>query len=80
MHAIGTRIPLDCSKGTKAPYAAKGKVPDGVLIGLVVDLATALGSRCFQQVYSVVRDIEGDSGLLSVEPMDIRRSNMLTIF
>jgi hypothetical protein len=80
MHASGTRIPLDSSKGTTAPYAAKGKVPDGVLIGLVVDFATALGSRCFRQAYSVVRDIEGDSGMLPVEPMDIRRSNMLTIF
>jgi hypothetical protein len=69
MHAIGTRIPLDSREGTTAPYAANGKVPDGVLRGLVVDLAT-LGRRCFPQVYSVVRDIEGDSGLLPVEPMD----------
>ncbi len=69
MHAIGTRIPLDSREGTTAPYALNGKVPDGVLCGLVVDLAT-LGRRCFPQVYSVVRDIEGDSGLLQVEPMD----------
>ncbi len=46
IHAIGTRIPLDSTEGTTAPYAASGKVPDRVLRGLVVDLAT-LGSRCF---------------------------------
>jgi hypothetical protein len=69
MHAIGTQIPLDSREDMTAPYAANRKVPDGVLCGLVVDLAT-LGRRCFPQVYSVVRDIEGDSGLLPVEPMD----------
>jgi hypothetical protein len=69
MHAIGTQIPLDSREGMAAPYAANGKVPDGVLRGLVVVLAT-LGRRCFPQVYSIVRDIEGDSGLLPVEPMD----------
>jgi hypothetical protein len=42
MHAIGTRIPLDMG-GTPVPYAANRKVPDGVLRGLVADLAT-LGS------------------------------------
>jgi hypothetical protein len=69
MHAIGTQIPHDSREGTTEPYAANGKIPDGVLYGLVVDLAT-LGRRCFPQVSSVVRDIEGDSGLLPVEPMD----------
>jgi hypothetical protein len=68
MHAIGTRIPRD-REGTPAPYAANAKVPVAVLCGLVVDLAT-LGSRCFPQVYSVIRDLEGDSGLLPVQPMD----------
>jgi hypothetical protein len=69
MHDIGTQIPLDSREGATAPYAANRKVPDGILCGLVVDLAT-LGRSCFPQVYSVVRDIEGDSGLLPVEPMD----------
>ena len=68
MHAIGTRIPLD-REGTPTPYAANGKVPDGLLRGLVVDLAT-LARRCFPQVYSVIRDMEGDSGLAPVEPMN----------
>ncbi len=68
-HAIGRRIPLGSREGTTAPRAANGKVPDGVLLGLVVDLAT-LGSRYFPLVYSVVREIEGDSGFLPVEPMD----------
>ena len=68
MHAIGTKIPLG-GVGTPAPYAANGKLPEGALCDLVVDLAT-LGGCCFPQVYSVVRDVEGDSGLLPVEPMD----------
>ena len=42
---------------SKIPYAANGSVADGVLRGLVVDLAT-LGSRGFPQVYSVIRDTE----------------------
>jgi hypothetical protein len=35
---------------------------------LIVDLAI-LGCRCFTQVYSVIRDTEGNSGLLPVPPM-----------
>jgi hypothetical protein len=67
MHAIGTRIPLG-GVGTPAPYSANGKVPGDALRDLVADLAS-LGSRCFPTVYSVVRDVEGDSGMLPVVPM-----------
>ena len=55
-------------RGVK-PYAANEHVPEEVLRGLVVDLAD-LGRRCFPQVYSVIRDTEGNSGLSPVSPMD----------
>ena len=67
MHAIGTAIPLN-GVGT-VPFAANRKVPEDVLRQLVVNLSK-VGSRCFPQVYSVIRDMEQDSGLLPVEPMD----------
>jgi hypothetical protein len=51
-----------------APYATNAYVSEGLLRNLVVTLAT-LGSRCFPQVYSVIRDTE-NSGLLPVPPMD----------
>lgn len=67
MHAIGTAIPLR-GVGT-VPFAANRKVLEDVLRQLVVNLSK-VGSRCFPQVYSVIRDMEQDSGLLPVEPMD----------
>ena len=67
MYAIGTAIPLD-RVGT-VPFAANRKVPEGVLHRMVVNLSK-VGSRCFPQVYSVIRDMEQYSGLLPVEPMD----------
>ena len=67
MYAIGTGIPLD-RVGT-VPYAANRKVPVDVLRKMVVNLSK-VGSRCFPQVYSVIRDMEQDSGLLPVEPMN----------
>jgi hypothetical protein len=74
MFALGTRVETKESPAgppvySKIPYAANSCVADGVLRGLVVDLAI-LGSRCFPQVYSVVRDTEGNSGLSPVSPMD----------
>lgn len=74
MFALGTRIEKKESGAglavhTKIPYAANGCVAEGVLRSLVVDLAT-LGSRCFPQVYSVIRDTEENSGLSPVSPMD----------
>jgi hypothetical protein len=74
MFAIGTKIPYERKDpGTKilstAPYAANGYVSEGVLRHLVAHMAT-LGSHCFPQVYSVIRDTEGNSGLQPVSPMD----------
>jgi len=74
MFAIGTKIPYERKDpGTKvlstAPYAANGYVSEGVLRNLVANMAT-LGSHCFPQVYSVIRDTEGNSGLQPVSPMD----------
>ncbi len=54
---------------SKILYTANGSVADGVLRGLVLDLAT-LGSRGLPQVYSVIRDTEENSGLSPVSPMD----------
>jgi hypothetical protein len=74
MFAIGTRIPYERKDpGTgvmsTAPYSANGYVGEGILRDLVVNMAV-LGSRCFPQVYSVIRDTEGNSGLQPVPPMD----------
>ncbi|KAI2495151.1 hypothetical protein MHU86_19382 [Fragilaria crotonensis] len=74
MFALGTRIetmesPTGPPVYSKIPYAANACVVDGVLRGLIVDLAI-LGGRCFPQVYSVVRDTEGNSGLSPLSPMD----------
>ena len=74
MLAIGTRIPYKKKDGdlgvpSIAPYAANGYVPEAIQRKLVVDLAI-LGSRCFPQIYSVIRNTKGNSGLLSVSPTD----------
>ena len=62
MFAIGTKILYERKDpGTKvistAPYAANGYVSEGVPRNLVANMTT-LGSRCFPQVYSVIRDTE----------------------
>ena len=59
----------DLGVPSAAPYAANGYVPEALLRKLVVDLAI-LESRCFPQVYSVIRDSEGNSGLLPVPLME----------
>jgi hypothetical protein len=77
MIAIGTRITVkkgdsvDCPavQHNKVPYAANSIVGEDVVRGLVVDLAD-VGSCCFPQVYSVIRDTEVNSGLSPVAPMD----------
>ena len=76
MIAIGTRIvskkgdPPDCPVVyNKVSYAANSSVGEDVIRGLVVDLAD-IGSRCFPQVYSVIRDTEENSGLSPLTPMD----------
>lgn len=47
-----------------------GYVDKGILRNLVVNMVTRLGSCCFPQVYSVIKDsTEGNSGLQPVSPM-----------
>ena len=67
MHAIGTHVDFD--KVGTSPYAANGCVPERLLRLLVVSLSR-IGRHLFPHVYSVVRDVESDSGLLPVPPMD----------
>jgi hypothetical protein len=67
MHAIGTHVELDGV--TTVPYRANGFVDEDQLRSMVVSLAR-IGRCCFPQVYSVIRDAEGDSGLQPVAPMD----------
>jgi hypothetical protein len=67
MHAIGTHVELDGV--TTSPYRATGFVERDLLRSTVVSLAR-IGRSCFPQVYSVIRDTEGDSGLQPVAPMD----------
>jgi hypothetical protein len=80
MFAIGTRIPYEKKDGdlgvpSVAPYAANGYVPEAIQQRkLVVDLAI-LGSHCFPQIYSVIRNIKGNSGLLPVSPTGRRSSS-----
>jgi hypothetical protein len=53
MHAIGTHVDLD-NISTSA-YRANLCVPERLLRNMVVSLSR-LGSHCFPQVYSVIRD------------------------
>ena len=76
MIAIGTRIAMKKGESTnfpavhnKVPYAANLSVGEDVIHGLVVDLAD-IRSHCFPQVYSVTRDMEVNSGVSPVAPMD----------
>jgi hypothetical protein len=67
MHAIGTHVDFD--KVGTSPYTANGCVPDRLLRILVVSLSR-IGRHLFPHVYQVVRDVESDSGLQPVPPMD----------
>jgi hypothetical protein len=76
MIAIGNRVVRkkgdtpDCPiVYDKVLYAANSSVGEDVIRGLAVDLAD-IGSRCFPQVYSVIRDTEVNSGLSPLAPMD----------
>ena len=66
MHAIGTRVMLD---GTLGAYKANGDVDEAILRGMVVALAR-IGRCAYPQVYAVIRDTEGNSGVEPVVPMD----------
>ncbi|KAI2497612.1 hypothetical protein MHU86_16861 [Fragilaria crotonensis] len=67
MHAIEQEYHLE--GGHAGSVLCKREGSGDALRDLVVDLAS-LGSRCFPTVYSpVVRDVEGDSGMLPVVPM-----------
>jgi hypothetical protein len=91
MFALGTKVPFGEKKDpiadpstlvppkvpTTAPYAANGCVSESLLRNMVGNLAT-IGSRCFPQVYSVIRDTEENSGLLPVSPMDGEEVPMVT--
>ena len=67
MHSIGTLV--DLKRVGTLPYPANGYVPEGLLRRMVVSLPQ-IGRHCFPQVYTVIRDVESDSGLLPVPPMD----------
>jgi hypothetical protein len=67
MHAIGTRVNFD--NVTTLPYQTNSQVTDRVLRNMVAGL-WKVGSHCFPQVLAVIRDLESDSGLKPVPPMD----------
>jgi hypothetical protein len=67
MHTIGTNVDFD--KVGTSPYAANGYILERLLRLLVVSLSQ-IGRHLFPQVYLVVRDVESDSGLLPVPPMN----------
>jgi hypothetical protein len=67
MHAIGTRVDFD--NVTTMPYHTNACVFDRVLRDMVVGL-WKVGNYCFPQVLAVIRDLERDSGLKPIPPMD----------
>ena len=87
MFALGTKIPYGEKKDpatcvspkvpTTAPFAANRCVSDSLLRNMVVNMAT-IGSCCFPQVYSVIRDTEENSGLIPVSPMNGEAIPMVT--
>jgi hypothetical protein len=64
---IRTHVKLDGV--TTVPYKANEIVGEDLLRSTVVSLAR-IGRCCFPQVYSVIHDTEGDSGLRPVVPME----------
>jgi hypothetical protein len=66
MHAFGTRVMLDGSLGA---YKANDVVEEKMLRDMVVALAK-IGRAVYPQVYAVIRDTEGNSGVEPVVPMD----------
>jgi hypothetical protein len=67
MHAIGTRVLLDGT--TTTGYTANCKVPQPVLRSFVEAFAT-VGLCCFPDVLSVVQNMEADTSLAPIAPMD----------
>ena len=72
MFPLGTRVqtgesPAGAQVYNTIPYATNARVVDDVLRSLVVNLAN-LGKRCFPQVYSVIRDTEGNSRRTAMAP------------
>ena len=58
--------------GTLDAYKANGDVDEALLRGMVVALAR-IGRFAVPQVYAVIRDTEGNSGVEPVVPMAGRR-------
>lgn len=67
MHPIGTRIHLD-GVGVGA-YAANSLVPELVLREFVRSLSI-VGRHCFPDVLTMIQELEADSGLTPVPPMN----------
>ena len=67
MYAIGTRVMLDGE--TIVPYKANASVPVKLLRNVVISMCR-IAQSYFPEVLSVIRDVEGDTGLQPVSPMD----------
>ena len=67
MHAIGTRVPFFGNE--VMAYAANSRVTKLVLRNLVISLA-AVGVYALTDVLSVIQNMEGDTGLQPVSPME----------
>jgi hypothetical protein len=67
MYAIGTRVHLDGE--TVVPYQTNAAIPVNLLRNVVVALC-CIATFYFPEVISVIRDIEGDTGLPPVSPME----------
>ncbi len=67
MHSIGTRIHRD-GVGISA-YTTNSLVPKPVLREFVQSLSI-VGRHCFPDVLTMIQDLEADSGIAPVPPMD----------
>jgi hypothetical protein len=65
MHANVDLDNIDTSANLENLY-----VPECLLLRNVVVSLSQLESRCFPQVYSVIRDLETNCGLNPIAPMD----------
>lgn len=66
MHAIGTGFDFN---GEMRPYASNLMVPERLLRNMVLCLARC-GEVFFPQVLAVIRDMESDTGLQPISPME----------
>jgi hypothetical protein len=69
MHAIGTRVLLD-GMMTAVGFAENNKMPQPVLRSFVEAFATVGLLYCFPGVLSVVQNVQADSSLVPIAPMD----------